>query len=150
VLAVPAGLALAGGAPVLVRGHQEHDGVPEKLALDNGKKWPTDAPLRDGMNTIRALLAPKAAAIQSRQLSEAECKELGAAVQQQTAAIAAQSKLSREADLMLHVLVKNLLDGAQVMQGKGRVEPIVGAHKVLYTTNNYGTYFEHPGWKQLG
>ncbi len=124
--------------------------MPVKLALDNGKKWPTDAPLRDGMSTIRALLAPKVAAIQSRKLSVAECKELGAAVQQQAAAIAAQSKLPRDADLMLHVLVKNLLDGAQVMQGKGKVEPIVGGHEVLYTTNNYGIYFDHPGWKPLG
>jgi hypothetical protein len=148
-LALPAGVALA-GAPLLVRAHQEHDGVPEKLALDKGKKWPTDEPLRDGMNKIRALLAPNAAAIQSLKLPPAECKQLGAAVQGQVAAITAQSKLPQDADVMLHVLVKNLLDGAEIMQGRGKVAPIDGAFKVLFTMNNYGNYFDHPGWKPLG
>jgi hypothetical protein len=147
-LAMPAVFAIV--APVLVRAHQEHDGVPEKLALDKGKKWPTDEPLRDGMNKIRALLAPNAAAIQSLKLSPAECKQLGAAVQRHVATISAQSKLPQDADVMVHVLVKNLLDGAEIMQGRGKVDPVDGAFKVLYTTNNYGKYFDHPGWKPLG
>ena len=148
--AVPSALVLSVAAPLRVRAHQEHDGVPQKLALDNGRKWPTDKPLRDGMDKIRALLAPKAAAIRSLKLPPDDCKELGVAVQQQATAIAARSKLPHDADLMLHVLVNDLLDGAQVMQGKGKVAPIDGAFKVLHTTNKYGTFFDDPGWTPPG
>ena len=39
--------------------HSHDASAPAKLALDHGKKWATDAPLRDGMTKVRALVEPR-------------------------------------------------------------------------------------------
>jgi hypothetical protein len=51
---------------------------------------------------------------------------------------------------MLHLVVADLLAGADVMQGKAKGQAAEGAHKVVVAANSYGRYFDHPGWKALG
>ena len=130
--------------------HSHAADAPAKLALDHGKKWATDAPLRQRMGEIRALLAAQIGPIHDGKLSPAEYAALGAAIEQKVANIVAECKLPPAADAMLHLIVADLVAGADVMQGKATGNPAEGAHKVVTAANAYGRYFNDAGWKPLG
>ncbi len=129
--------------------HQHGTGEPAELVLDHGKQWPTDEPLRKGMTEIRAALAAKHEAIHEGTLSPADYEALGAAVETQVATIVAQCKLEPAADANLHLIVAELLAGADAMQGKSKTTPAAGAAQAVRAVNQYGRYFNHPGWKPL-
>ena len=130
--------------------HSHAAGAPAKLALDHGKKWTTDAPLRQRMGEIRALIAAQIGPIHQGKLAPAEYAALGAAVEGKVASIVAECKLPPEADAMLHLIVADLVAGADIMQGKAAGKPADGAHKVVTAANAYGRYFNDAGWKPLG
>ena len=59
-------------------------------------------------------------------------------------------KLEPEADAQLHIVIAELLAGAEAMQRKdGGVEPRAGAERVAKALNAYGEHFEHAGWKRI-
>ena len=101
------------------------------------------------MGEIRALLAPQLGPIHAGRLPSADYQALGAAVEQKVAAIVAECKLPPDADAMLHLIVADLVAGADIMQGKTDGKPAEGAHKVVTAANAYGRYFDHAGWKPL-
>lgn len=157
VLALGAGPALAATAahdhapaPAAAHDHGHAADAPAKLTLNKGKKWTTDAPLRQRMDEIRTLMVGKIPAIHGGKLTAAEYKALGATVEQKVGQIVAECKLPPEADAMLHLVVADLIAGADVMQGKAPGNPGEGAHKVVVAANEYGRYFDHKGWKPLG
>jgi hypothetical protein len=39
--------------------------------------------------------------------------------------------------------------GADAMQGKSKTKPAAGAVQAVRAVNQYGKYFDHPGWKPL-
>jgi hypothetical protein len=97
--AATAGLpAHAATAAAPEHSHAAHTAAPARLTLDHGKRWATDAPLRAGMDRIRALVAPKVGAIHGGKLGAAEYQALGVAVEKEVADIVAQCKLPPEAD----------------------------------------------------
>lgn len=127
--------------------HSAHGAVT--LTLDHGKPWPTDAPLRRGMDNLRAAFAEKLEAIHANALSDAEYKALGEKTAQEVATIVAQCKLKPDADAMLHVIIGEMLSGADIMMGKTEGAPREGAHKAVMALGDYGRYFDHPGWTGL-
>jgi hypothetical protein len=146
-----AALALAPAiAAAQAHSHPGHAEAPAKLTLNQGKKWQTDEALRKGMSDIRALVEPKIAAIHAGKVTAEDYKALGLQVEQKVGDIVAQCKLPADADAMLHLVVAELMAGADTMQGKGAGKPADGAHKIVVAANNYGRYFDHPGWKPLG
>ena len=145
VIAIAA-LAVA-GALHAVETH-EHP-VGGKLALNAGKKWATDEPLRRGMDTIRADLAPRLAGIHKGKLSADEYRALGGDIEKQVGTIVAECKLEPKADAMLHLIIADLAAGSDAMQGKGKVAAADGARQAVHAVNAYGQYFDHPGWKPL-
>jgi hypothetical protein len=147
--AVAAGLALAPVAVLYAADTHQHGAAPAKLTLDHGKRWATDAPLRTGMSTIRGALAPKLPAIHKGALTPAEYQALGGTVEAQVAEIVATCKLEPAADANLHLIVADLVAGADAMQGKSRSKPAAGAAQVVRALDQYGRYFDHPGWKPL-
>jgi hypothetical protein len=70
-------------------------------------------------------------------------------VETQVATIVAQCKLDPAADANLHLIIAELVAGADAMQGKSATAPAAGATQVLRALNQYGTYFNHPGWNPL-
>ncbi|HET9764804.1 MAG TPA: hypothetical protein VFR50_14880 [Casimicrobiaceae bacterium] len=143
-------LALGATQPGFAADAHSHAGdAPAKLVLDHGRKWTTDAPLRQRMGEIRALMAANIESIHTGKLSAAEYAALGAAVEGKVAAIVAECKLPPEADAMLHLIVADLVAGADVMQGKVAGKPTDGVRKVVAAANAYGRYFDDAGWKPL-
>ena len=129
--------------------HQHAAATPTKLMLDHGKKWATDEPLRRNMSEIRAALAAKATAIHHGTLTADDYKALGSLVETHVANIVTECKLDPAADENLHLIVAELTTGADAMQGKSKATPAAGAAQTVGAVNQYGRYFQHPGWKPI-
>jgi hypothetical protein len=66
------------------------------------------------------------------------------------AGIVQNCKLEPEADAQLHIVIAELMAGAEAMEGKVKGETRrAGAERVAKALNAYGEHFEHPGWKRL-
>ncbi len=144
-------IVITAGVPIAAAEvHQQHQPADHmQLTLDHGRKWATDKPLRDGMVQIRASMADSLQQIHQGKLSAEQYRSLGATIQQQVSTIIAQCNLEPRADAMLHIVLADLLAGADAMQGKGGTEPAAGAERVITALNAYGNYFNHPGWRSL-
>ena len=126
--------------------HQIHHG---ELTLDHGAKWFTDEPLRAGMEQIRSAMALNLERIHRTEQTPAEYTALATTIRQQVNKIVTQCKLKPEADANLHIIIADLLTGADGMQKKSNSDPTNSVHKVIEALNTYGTYFDHPGWRNL-
>ena len=58
-------------------------------------------------------------------------------------------KLDENADAMLHLLLADIIAGADAMAGQDSSEARKGAEKIAHALENYPTYFDHPGWRGL-
>jgi hypothetical protein len=144
-------LALAGNAGAATDQHAAgHAHEPAaKLELDHGRRWATDAPLRRGMDALRAAFAGRLAAIHAGTLAPADFAALGATIEAEVATIVAECQLEPKADAVLHVIVAELLAAADVLQGRAPGPPAAGAHRAVIALNDYGRYFDHPQWRAL-
>ncbi len=154
-LAVAVALAFAAPAagPVLAAGevHQHAGGAGElKLVLNQGQKWTTDAPLRQGMDNIRGALAKDVTAIHANKATPKDYEALAAKVGAEVAGIVQNCKLEPAADEQLHLVIAELMAGAEAMEGKVNGETRrAGAERVAKALNAYGEHFDHAGWKRL-
>ncbi len=150
VAATMLAVGLSGGA-LAATGAAAHDhgGHQVKLALDHGKKWATDEPLRKGMASIRASVEGSLHEIHEGKLDVAGYNALADKVGAQVGGIVAECKLEPKADAQLHVVIAQMLEGVDVMQGKKKVKRQTGAVKVLTALEQYGTYFDDPNWKPI-
>jgi hypothetical protein len=124
-------VALAFAAPAFAAevAHSHGQAAEEaKLVLNQGKKWQTDAPLRQGMENIRAVVA-----------KGAKDEALAKAVETEVAGIVQNCKLEPAADEQLHIVIAELMAGAEAKD----------AERVAKALNAYGEHFDHAGWKRL-
>lgn len=145
----PVAMAAGTAAPAAAHAHDDAHAAA-KLRLDHGKKWTTDAPLREGMTRIRDLVAPKVPAAHAGTMGAAEYAALAAKVEVEVGNIVANCKLAPEADAVLHVVLSDLSGGTGAMAGRTPGTPAQkGLVQVVSAVNEYGRYFEHPGWKPI-
>lgn len=151
--ALAAAVALAFGGPAFAANdaHEHGHGAQEaKLVLDHGKKWQTDEPLRQGMANIRGAVAKDVQAIHANKATPKQYEALAAKVNAEVAGIVQNCKLPPEADAQLHIVVAELMAGAEAMEGKEQgVTRRAGAERVAKALNAYGEHFDHAGWKRL-
>ena len=150
-IALLTGLSLGAALPVAAADSHDHqhEATQAKLQLNAGKKWATDAPLRQAMAAMRADLAGKLHAIHKGSLAKEDYAALGKAIEGQLGVIVSQCKLGTKADAMLHIVLADLVSAADVMQGKAAGQPAEAAHRAALALNSYGKYFAHPGWRPL-
>lgn len=131
--------AVAGGALV------------SQLQLDDGQRWSTDAPLREGMAEIRMAFDADHPRIHSGKESDAQYDVLAAKIDASVSRIVAQCKLSPAADAQLHLIVGDLLQGVALMRGsdphRSRHDGAALVHGALRA---YPTYFDDPTPVQTG
>jgi hypothetical protein len=132
---------------VVADSHEHTAAEPSKLVLDHGSKWATDAPLRKYMNEIRAALAAKAEAMHQGALLPDDYQALGSLIEARIFSIVSECELEPAADANFHLIVAELLDNAATMQGKSQAVPGSGADRALRAVNEYGQFFNHPGWQ---
>lgn len=120
-------------------GHQQQS---DKLVLNDGQKWPTDAPLRDAMATLRHSLMAVLDDIHHHRLNDQGYVKLAEEVQQQSHQIISQCALEPQADAQFHIILAQLLKSAQSMQQPEQQRQ--GAILLLNALQNYQIYFEDP------
>lgn len=140
----------AGAAADAAHSHSGHAEAPAKLALNNGRKWATDAPLRSGMARIRELTAGGVEKAHAGRLDAKASAALAGQVEQEVAGIVANCKLDPQADAMLHLVIADIGAGTEALAGKaaGR-KPEQGLLQVAAAVNAYGKHFDHPGLKPV-
>lgn len=145
---VALGLCLAGAAHAAHDHHHGHEAeAPQKLQLNAGKKWATDASLRQAMSAINEAMGKALPVIHRQQFSDAQYQVLAGSIEQQIAFAIENCKLDAKADAMLHLIIADLQGGAEVMSGKTGGDRHDGAVRVLRALKAYGQYFQHPGWR---
>ncbi|MFZ2542211.1 MAG: hypothetical protein WAW75_10650 [Gallionella sp.] len=148
LLSVGAGAALAQD-----HGHSHdagHDsGGAAQLTLNNGKKWATDANLRQGMSRIRDALAAELPAIHAGKATAKQYRALAQKANDQIEFMVKNCKLDEAADAMLHLLLADITAGADAMMLQDSGKARKGAEKIAHALENYATYFDHPGWRGL-
>jgi hypothetical protein len=147
-----AAMAAALSAPVLAQTatHDHSAAAPHKLTLNQGRKWATDEPLRAGMERIRGLVEPQLGAAHAGKLTPAQYRELATQVETEVGGIVANCKLEPKADAMLHLVIADLGTGTDAMAGKNpQLRPALGLVKVAQAVNQYGSHFDHPGFKPI-
>jgi hypothetical protein len=125
--------------------HASHD--TSALALNDGKRWATDAPLRAGMQRIRDAVNPVQVAIASGRVVPADVHAMSASIQENVNDMLANCKLPAKADATLHVFITDLLSGAAVL--KANPASTEGLDRITGALRLYPKYFDHPGWNPL-
>jgi hypothetical protein len=125
--------------------HGSHSAKP----LPAGKRWATDAPLRDGMAQIRKVIEPRLPAVHGGTVDPREYGDMAARVEQQVAGIVTNCKLPSDADAALHGILAEMGEATQTMAGKTAHAPREGAVQLARALDRYGRTFTHPGWKPL-
>lgn len=149
-LILAASLAL-GAAPARAADHaHEHDAHgAATLKLDNGQKWKTDAPLRQGMKNIKAAVQPHLHAIHENTLKAATYQTLAKRTETQIAFMVKNCKLAPDADAQLHLVIAELGAAAEAMAGKDKAQSRQqGALQLVRALETYGEFFDHPGWSE--
>jgi len=125
-----------------------HEAGTAKLQLDHGRKWATDAPLRRAMGAIRESVHGAPAPMHKGTAKPEAYAELGKRVEAEVGRIVAECKLPPAADEQLHIVVAELIAGADAMKAaKSGAEGRKGLLQVAATLTTYGKHFDHPGWK---
>jgi len=143
LLALPAKAIMAGE-------HNHHSHGPEKqaqLSLNNGKKWVTDENLRQAMARIRDALEADMHAIHSGKATPEQYRALAQKIHDQVAFIIGNCKLEQKTDAAFHIVLADIIAGADAMAAPGGNIARKGAEKVSSALDSYVAYFDHPGWQ---
>lgn len=152
VLIVLTALTLVATPAIAVQDmHQHgHDAQGPTLQLNAGKKWETDAPLRRAMGEIRQSMASSQDAIHANKATAKTYAALAKKVESGVADIVANCKLAPAADAQLHIIVADLMAGAEQMAGKAKQgKRRDGAVKVIGALNNYAKFFDDPEFQPI-
>ena len=141
---------LAAPAVAQPSGHDHGAAATSGLTLNQGQKWPTDKPLRDGMERIRGLVEPQLSAAHAGKLGPSQYQALAKQIESQVGGIVANCKLEPKADAMLHLVIADIGAGTDAMAGKdAKLPPAQGLIKIAQAVNAYGGHFDHPGFKPI-
>jgi hypothetical protein len=132
-------------------GHShDHAAAPARLSLDAGRKWATDEPLRKAMTKVRNAMDQSLQPIHQGKFSAARYAALAKTINGEVSYMVSNCKLEPKADAQLHLIVAELLAGAEAMEGKSKnIKRQDGALKILGALENYGGYFDDPTWKPI-
>lgn len=142
--------AMVGQAIAVEAGHDHAEAAQQTMQLNNGQKWETDAPLRQGMGTLYEIVTGGLSSAHANQATPGDYRQMSEKVVGQIGYIVQNCKLPPEADAQLHILLGNIAQGAEALEGKVAGEqPEAGLVKIAQALNNYGTHFDHPDWKAI-
>lgn len=140
-------LTAASGFALAQDHHHSHNTEQQaQLTLNNGNKWVTDENLRLGMSRIRDALAAELHAIHSGSATAEQYHALAQKTNEQIAFMVKNCKLEQKTDAMLHLVVADLVAAVDAMTTQDTGSARKGAEKMVRALDNYGAYFDHPGW----
>jgi len=123
-----------------------HADAAHALVLNDGQKWESDAPLRNGMTKIRDAVAAQLPAI-GHGAQAAQYEALGREIDAQLAGIFENCELEPAADEVLHAIHAEMMQGNDALQGKNpQVDREDGVKRVVHSLELYAEHFQHPGF----
>lgn len=127
--------------------HGQSEHAASGLSLDHGQKWKTDAPLRQGMQSISDAVMKTVPAYHAETLTKIDAEQLARHINDQVNYLVANCKLEPGADATLHVLIGDMLTAATKVAN----EPLSsqGMLHLVKTLQLYPDYFEHQGWNEI-
>ena len=138
--------SFSAGVHAAVDQHEQATTTPA-LKLNAGKKWATDEPLRQGLTRIRESAASTLSTLQIAKSATTPYDTLAKEIDRQVAYIVKNCKLEPQADEALHVILSDLIQSNDALQGKSEhIKRSAGMVKLVGTLETYGNYFDHPGW----
>ena len=130
--------------------HDHGNASVSSMELNQGQKWETDAPLRQGMSAMHGIVTTALADAHANKLTPEGYQGVSKNIMTQFTYVVENCKLEPAADAQLHVLLGNIAQGVGVLEGKVPGEkPDEGLVKIAKTLNNYGTHFNHTGWADI-
>jgi hypothetical protein len=127
----------------------QHESGAHTLKLDDGRRWPTDAPLRQGMTAIRDAVSADHPAIHGNKETAGQYQALAGKIDSQIAYIVRNCKLAPEADAQLHVILGDIIAGSDLMKGPDKARQREGAVMIVGALEKYPEYFDHPQWRPI-
>lgn len=130
--------------------HSHHAAVPQKIELNAGKKWATDAPFRQAMSAIRSSVTSTLETVHGGKATEASYDKMAIEVAAQASYIVQNCKLDPKADAQLHVVIGDIMSALEMVEGKqpGK-ERASGVLGIAGALNTYGKHFSHSGWRAI-
>lgn len=142
-------LSFAGPSLAAKTAHQ-HGAAEHELQLNAGEKWATDAPLRKAMGALNGAMQTSLPTIHDNQLGDAQYDQLAVRVNAEVAYMVKHCKLEPQADAQLHLIIAELLAGADSMAGKTPDQARRnGAVKVLGALQSYAEYFADSAFETI-
>ena len=124
--------------------HHHASPVESALKLNAGKRWETDAPLREAMQRIRQATHGAEALQKTQGFGATQAAALAQTLRDNIAYMVANCQLPPDADATLHVLIGRLATAAdQLGQSEQRADALLAIHETLL---QYPQYFNHSGW----
>src|SRR3546814_18275377 len=106
--------------------------------------------LRQGMGALHQIVSRGMDTAHTNALKPDDYKKMSGEIMTQFTYIVENCKLEPEADAQLHILLGNISQGVDVIEGKVSGEqPEDGLIKMAQALNSYGSYFDHPNWKNF-
>ncbi len=127
--------------------HGQNSTAVQRLQLNGGQKWATDAALRQSMDGINQAMATALPLIHKDRFSDSDYAALASTINRKVGYAIEHCKLDAKADAMLHLVIAELMAGAEMMEGKTTAARHDGAARVRRALESYGKYFQHPNWK---
>lgn len=135
------------GGALAAADHAHHGEGSVQLQLNEGRKWTTDAPLRQGMSNMQAAMSKALPQIHHDKLDAAGYAALAKRLEGEMAYVVTNCKLDPDADAQLHLVLAQLGAGLEQMKADG--DRRAGAVSVVDALDAYGAHFDHPGWQAL-
>ncbi|MGE5517801.1 MAG: hypothetical protein ACM31D_18505 [Bacteroidota bacterium] len=132
-----------GGALAGEHGHS-HAAPNTAVSAEQGKLVPTDAALRQGMETIWATMA---AALAKRPGPD-DYPRIADAVEADIDRLTKTCTLEPDVDARLHLLLVRMFTGIERLRQPEKQQ--VGIAFILGALDEYGRTFDHPGWRSFG
>lgn len=124
-------------------GHSEHD---MGMVLNEGKKWETDAPLRQGMDSIHHAVEKSEKAFASKTLNKKEGEALASHINKQLMFMVENCELQPKADASLHVIIGEMMQGVGALSKAPDAEG--GFPRIHKALKEYPKFFDHPDWEK--
>lgn len=125
--------------------HHDHAGMENvTLELNDGKKWETDAPLRQGMDILHKEVIPLYKAYNDKTLKEEDAKAYAGTISAQIDFFFKNCKLEPKADAVLHIVLADLIKAGSVLEKEPLSED--GIPAVVKALHAYDAHFDHPNF----
>lgn len=151
LLALPlGGMAGTAMAADTASNHSHGHEVHGTMELNHGQKWETDAALRKGMGELHQIVSTGLESAHANTLKSDDYKKISEDIMTQFTYIVENCDLEPEADAQLHILLGNIVQGVEVIEGKVSSEKQEnGLIKMAEALNSYGNHFDHPHWENF-